>query len=264
MQNSDCLACSFDNNFNLDYKEVRKMAKKKKETTAIASTAIETTATETTVINETNFDFSCLPTASFVYSIVNNKTGKVDRYAISWNTNKTLTVNSNSVSDKACKLLAEKLKKREGLTDSELTIVNNSDAVKVFKYLKKRAIAQDKALRFEKSGVLFMHNGKEFRFLPKHAIDGTQEFILFKSITGDGICYLHHDKVAVNPDGFTAGVLAKGGRNAEVKETLIGFTKPFLMKFLNDTFNGKSWSEILDLCKAVEKFGTCSVPKALK
>ena len=212
-------------------------------------------------VNAENFDFSTLPAAPFTLSIVtrNNKGEEIKTaYKVDVNVNKTLTVNGMPVNDAAREALTKSLEKRERLT-SEIASSISADTCKVYRYYLSLAKEKDKRERFERSGVKFMYKGVELRFLPKHAVDAGVEYILFKSITGDATLYLKRDN-----DSFTMGVLARGGKSAVLKRDLVELTRPLLAKLMNDTFNGMSWTKVIELCKEVEKFGTCAVPKALK
>ena len=212
-------------------------------------------------VNAENFDFSTLPASPFTLTLVtkNNKGEEIkSAYKVDVNGNKTLTINGLPVNDEAREKLAESLEKRERLT-SEIVSSISSDTCKVYRYYLSLAKEKDKRERFERSGVKFMYKGVELRFLPKHAVDAGVEYILFKSITGDATLCLKRDN-----DSFIMGVLARGGKAAVLKKDLVELTRPLLAKLMNDTFNGMTWTRVMELCKEVEKFGTCAVPKALK
>lgn len=234
--------------------------KKKNET---AATEIVATGKSVNVINAENFDFSALPTETFTLCIENARTKKNEHYTVSF-TRTTLLINNNSVFDKTRLLLASRLAKRERLSNEDISRISDNNVVTVYKYYKKKYVNADKKKAFEVSGVKFMHEGKEYRFLPKIAREGNDSYLLFKAIDSNAICYLHNTKIAGREDSFEYGVLAKQGKNAGVKETLVGFTRSFLLKLMNDAFNGMVWSDILAACEQVKNFGTCNVPKQLK
>lgn len=212
-------------------------------------------------VNAGNFDFTTLPATPFTLTLTtkNNKGEEIKTaYKVDVNGNKTLTINGLPVNDKVRETLSENLAKRERLSN-EVASQISSDTCKVYRYYLSLAKERDRKERFERSGVKFVYKGVELRFLPKHAIDTGVEYILFKSITGDATLYLKRDN-----DSFSIGILARGGKSAVLKTDIVELTRPLLLKLMNDTFNGLTWSSVLSLCKEVEKFGTCTVPKALK
>ena len=244
--------------------------KKKKTATTTTATEVATSralesyvdrVTLYTDVNADNFDFSRLPADPFKVTITtHNAKGEEIKtaYKIAVNGNKTLTVNDIPVNDGARERLTKLLADRERIPNEVAGLIS-SDTCKIYRYFLSRAKEQDKKERFERSGVKFVYKGVELRFLPKHAIDAGCEFILFKAITGDATTYLKRDN-----ETFSIGVLAKGGKSAILKDDIVELTRPLLLKLMNDTFNGLTWSRVLELCREVEKFGTCTVPKALK
>ncbi len=166
------------------------------------------------------------------------------------------------------------LEKRETLPRSFVDSIKESDKfdserdrkapheyrlVALYRHVCSVLKAEDKERRFEKSGILFIYKGEELRFKPVYCTDGNNEFVLFKTITGDGICYLKREE---NRPVF--GLYGKGGRNSVLKADLIANNAGLLKALFNDLTNGMKWEKLISLCNEVDGYGTCSVPKVLR
>lgn len=217
---------------------------------------------ETVNCTADNWDFSMLPAGKITLTLVTSKKS----YNVTVKTTditKQLKVGNGVVVPAVREKLTSMLNERHALTAEERNRYGNDVSI-AYRYVLKRLKDMDKKNAFEKSGILFKINEQEVRFLPKRANENEKDFILFRSIDSNALCFL---KKEVAEDGKTSasyGVLAKGGKYASVKNTLVSLTRSTLMQWLNDTFNGMSWEKIIELCKQVEKFTTCSLPKALK
>lgn len=179
-----------------------------------------------------------------------------------------------TLDDNCLKVWFDMLEARETLPQPFVEGIRESDAfnleldshaphefrlVTLYRHVLTCIKEESKKSRFEASGIKFSYKGVELRFKPVYCSDEHNEFVLFKTIDGNGTCYLK--KV----DGKCAfGLYGKGGRNSVLKKDLIENNEGLLKALFNDLTNGMTWETLLSLCAQVTNFSTCTVPKVLR
>ena len=140
---------------------------------------------------------------------------------------------------------------------------------KVYEKILKDTRKEKREKAFQSSGIIFEYDNDLKACCPKACTYKGYEFIVFKGLNKESICSLVRDDENLEKYEVVITTLVAEKNNNKRKgykmnKAHTDATLTIDYSIMNKYFNGRSWSEIIELCSRVTRFSSISCPTSLK